>query len=232
MNIDRLTWHQIRETLNEKGFATIPGLLDAKTCDHAISQYPETGPYRKTVVMAHHRFGLGEYKYFNYPLPPFIQQLRTSMYPYLVPIANQWMQVLKMDRHYPNDHEAFLSTCHNQGQQKPTPLILKYEKGGYNTLHQDLYGPVYFPLQLVLFLSDCGSDYEGGEFVVTEQVPRAQSKASVIRPQKGDALLIATSYRPVKGTRGYYRANLRHGVSEVKSGSRYTIGVIFHDATS
>ncbi|MEQ9021590.1 MAG: 2OG-Fe(II) oxygenase, partial [Pseudomonadales bacterium] len=152
--------------------------------------------------------------------------------PYLAPIANQWMHVLNMETRYPEDHETFLATCHSQGQQQPTPLILKYGKGGYNTLHQDLYGSVYFPLQLVLFLSDYGTAYEGGEFVITEQVPRSQSKARVIKPQKGDALLLATSFRPVKGTRGYYRTNLRHGVSEVTSGNRYTMGIIFHDATN
>ena len=232
MNINQLPWDQIHDALNEKGFKTIPGLLDAETCNQMVSLYPKEGIYRKTVVMERHRFGLGEYKYFNYPLPAFIQQLRTRMYPYLVPIANQWMRVLNIDMQYPDDHEAFLSSCHSQGQQKPTPLILQYGKDGYNTLHQDLYGLVYFPLQLVLFLSDYGSDYEGGEFVITEQVPRSQSKASVIKPKKGDALLFATSFRPVKGTRRYYRTNLRHGVSEVSSGSRYSLGIIFHDATS
>lgn len=227
-----LPWEEIHASLNTRGFASLPALVDPKTCDEVISLYPEEAAYRKTVVMERHRFGLGEYKYFNYPLPVFIQKLRATMYPYLAPIANQWMHVLNMDTRYPEDHETFLATCHSQGQQKPTPLILKYGKGGYNTLHQDLYGSVYFPLQLVLFLSEYGTDYKGGEFEITEQVPRSQSNARVFKPQKGDALLLATSFRPVKGTRGYYRTNLRHGVSEVTSGNRYTMGIIFHDATS
>lgn len=227
-----LPWEEISKSLNEHGFASLPTLIDPKTCEELISLYPEEGIYRKTVVMERHRFGLGQYKYFNYPLPTFIQELRANMYSHLAPIANQWMRILGIDIQYPEDHEAFLDTCHSQGQQKPTPLILKYGKGGYNTLHQDLYGSVYFPMQLVLFLSNYGSDYEGGEFVITEQVPRSQSKACVIKPQKGDALLLATSFRPVKGSRGYYRANLRHGVSEVTSGNRYTMGIIFHDAIS
>ncbi|WP_420578662.1 2OG-Fe(II) oxygenase [Ekhidna sp.] len=227
-----LPLEKIGKSLNEHGFASLPALIDPKTCEELISLYPEEGIFRKTVVMERHRFGLGEYKYFNYPLPAFIEELRANMYSHLAPIANQWMRTLGIDTQYPEDHETFLTTCHSQGQQKPTPLILKYGKGGYNTLHQDLYGSVYFPIQLVLFLSDYGSDYKGGEFVITEQVPRSQSKALVIKPQKGDALLLATSFRPVKGSRGYYRANLRHGVSEVTSGIRYTMGIIFHDATS
>ncbi|MEP1033231.1 2OG-Fe(II) oxygenase [Ekhidna sp.] len=232
MKIESLPWELIRDELNEKGFATIPGLLDVTACDQLIASYAKKNLYRKTVVMERHRFGFGEYKYFNYPLPTIIQELRTKLYPNLVSIANQWMRVFNIDRQYPYDHETFLSSCHKHGQQKPTPLILKYGSGGYNTLHQDLYGSEYFPLQLVVFLSQQGTDYEGGEFVITEQVPRSQSKATVINLQKGDALLFATSYRPVKGTRGYYRANLRHGVSEVSSGNRYAMGIIFHDATS
>jgi len=232
MNIDLLDWSRIQEELKAKGFATIEELIGNKQCDELIALWGEAELYRKKVVMKRHRFGLGEYQYFNYPLPKIIQQLREEVYPYLVSIANRWMQVLRIDVQYPDSHGSFLQQCHDKGQKQATPLILKYEKGGYNTLHQDLYGEVSFPLQLVLFLSEYGQDYEGGEFVITEQVPRAQSKVNVIKPKKGDALLFATSYRPVKGVKGYYRANLRHGVSEVSSGDRLTLGIIFHDATN
>ena len=232
MNIDQLDWSRIQEGLNAKGFATIGELVDIKQCDELIALWGKAELYRKKVVMERHRFGMGEYQYFNYPLPRIIQQLREEIYPYLVAIANRWMQVLRTDVQYPDSHESFLQQCHDKGQKQATPLILKYEKGGYNTLHQDLYGEVSFPLQLVLFLSEYEQDYEGGEFVITEQVPRAQSKVNVIKPKKGDALLFATSYRPVKGVKGYYRANLKHGVSEVSSGGRLTLGIIFHDATN
>ena len=230
MKLDQLPWTQVHDSLNRRGFATISSMIDSARCDELISRYSEEHLYRKTVVMERHRFGLGEYKYFDYPLPDYIEWLRGNIYRHLVPVANAWMRTLKIDRQYPANHELFLKHCHDHGQEKATPLILKYGKGGYNTLHQDLYGEEYFPLQMVLFLSDDGKDYEGGEFVITEQVPRAQSKASVIKPKKGDAMLFATSSRPVMGSRGYYRANLRHGVSEVLSGSRYTLGIIFHDA--
>ena len=227
--MDTLPSEETYESLNERGSATLPSLIDPTTCDELISLYTKEIIYQKTVIMERDRFGLGEYKYFNYPLPAFIHELRTSMYAQPAPIANQWMRILNLDIEYPKDHTMFLTACHQEGQQKPTPLIPKYGKGGYNTLHQDLYGgPHYFPLQLVLFLSDYGT--EGGEFIITEQVPRSQSKAQVIKSQKGDALLLASSFRPVKGARGYYCANLRHGVSEVTAGSRYTMGIIFHDA--
>ena len=230
--IDQLPWNQICKALNEKGFATIPGFVDHSTCNELIGLYEVEGIHRKTVVMERHRFGLGEYKYFDYPLPSWISNLRINMYPFLAPLANQWMKALNFETHYPATYKDFLSTCHDEGQQKPTPLILKYEVGGYNTLHQDLYGAIYFPLQLVLFLSDYGTEYQGGEFVLTEQVPRSQSKAIVSKPAKGDAMIFATSFRPVRGKRGYYRTNLRHGVSEVTAEKRYTLGIIFHDATS
>ena len=232
MNIDQLDWSRIQEGLNAKGFATIEDLVDNKQCDELIASWGKTELYRKKVVMERHRFGMGEYQYFNYPLPRIIQQLREEIYPYLVAIANRWMQILRTDVQYPDSHESLLQQCHDKGQKQATPLILKYEKGGYNTLHQDLYGEVSFPLQLVLFLSEYERDYQGGEFVITEQVPRAQSKVNVIKPKKGDALLFATSHRPVKGVKGYYKANLRHGVSEVSSGDRLTLGIIFHDATN
>ncbi|MDW3194319.1 MAG: 2OG-Fe(II) oxygenase [Cytophagales bacterium] len=220
----------MQSQLDLQGHALIPGLVDENTCTTWISHYNQQEIYRKTVIMERHRFGRGEYKYFDYPLPDSVSEIRQALYPFLAPMANRWMRFLNMEQVYPMEHEAFLKTCHEQGQLEATPLILKYEKGGFNTLHQDLYGPVYFPLQVVLFLSDYGQDYQGGEFVMTEQVPRTQSKAMVVQPSKGDALIFSTNFRPVRGQRGYFRANLRHGVSEVIAGNRYTLGIIFHDA--
>ena len=231
-NIETLDWHSIRENLHQRGYAQLNQVLNADECDRLITDYNNPAHYRKTIVMERYRFGLGEYKYFSYPLPPIIQRLRESVFPKLVPVANQWMEVLKMAQPYPADFEHFQKLCHAQGQSKPTVLILKYGKGGHNTLHQDLYGELFFPIQMVLFLSEPGEDYTGGEFVMTEQIPRAQSKAFVLKPRKGDALLFTTNFRPVKGSKGYYRVNMKHGVSEVHDGQRYTLGIIFHDALS
>ena len=217
--------------MHEKGFALIPGVMPSKQCDEFIKNYDKPN-YRKTVVMERHRFGLGEYKYFDYPLPDLIQTVREEVYPHLSPIANTWAERLNMDVHFPATFDGLQKLCRENGQTKPTPLILKYGKGGYNTLHQDLYGEVYFPMQLAFFLNEPDEDYTGGEFVMTEQVPRAQSKAIVLRPKKGDMIIFTTNFRPVKGTRGYYRTAMRHGVSEVLSGERHTLGVIFHDAVS
>lgn len=182
--------------------------------------------------MERYRFGLGEYKYFNYPLPNLLQELRESFYPHLAPVANAWMKVLNINLEFPSSHRALLDRCHAQQQVKPTPLILKYGEGGFNTLHQDLYGEVYFPLQCVLFLSEPTNEYAGGEFVLTQQTPRAQSKAVVLQPKKGDVLVFTTNFRPVKGSKGYYRASMKHGVSTVHQGERFTLGIIFHDALS
>ena len=173
--------------------------------------------------MQRYRFGLGEYKYFTYPLPHLIQQLRTQMYPYLMPIANAWFKVLNLDTVFPETHQELLQQCHENGQQKATPLILQYRKDGFNTLHQDLYGDVYFPIQLVIFLNQVNVDYQGGEFVLTQQIPRVQSKATVLQPQKGDVLIFTTRFKPEKGTRGYYRVNMKHGVSPLHQGERYTL---------
>jgi len=173
---------------------------------------------------------MGEYKYYQYPLPNIVQSLRESIYPQLAPIANNWMSVLNIDKQFPLRLNELLELCHAQGQQRPTPLILKYGKGGYNTLHQDLYGEVYFPMQLVLFLNEPNDDYNGDEFVLIEQRPRAQSKAIVLQPAKGDMLIFTTNFRPVQGSKGYYRVNMKHGVSEVTAGARHTLGIIFHDA--
>ncbi|MEP5612532.1 MAG: 2OG-Fe(II) oxygenase [Cyclobacteriaceae bacterium] len=230
--IDNLDWEQLTNAMHENGYTLIPNFINSSQCDDLKAMYDEPGMYRKTVTMERHRFGKGEYKYFDYPLPDLLQTIREHMYPHLATIANMWMSVLKTGIAYPSSLRELHAQCQAQGQVKPTVLILKYEKSGFNTLHQDLYGEVYFPIQMVLFLSDPKGDYDGGEFVMTEQVPRAQSKAIVLRPSKGDALLLSTNFRPIKGSKGYYRANMRHGVSEVKKGHRSTLGIIFHDALS
>jgi len=225
-------WGQLSDDLHQKGYATVPSLLTAEECEQLKSGYDDSSLYRKTIVMARYRFGLGEYKYFNYPLPNLIQMIRTSIYPKLAPIANTWFRVLNQDVQFPLEHDELLKRCRSNGQEKATVLILKYGPGGFNTLHQDLYGDVYFPMQLVLMLSEPDEDYEGGEFVLTQQIPRAQSKAIVLKPRKGDALIFTTNFKPEKGTRGYYRVNMKHGVSEVRNGERYSLGVIFHDAST
>ncbi|WP_199140898.1 2OG-Fe(II) oxygenase [Pedobacter sp. ASV12] len=224
--------NKLTEDMNERGYALIPTLLSAKMCEDLIDLYPQKEHYRKTVVMERYRFGLGEYKYFDYPLPEAIQTIRTHFYQLLAPIANTWMRALNIDIHYPAQHEDFLSSCHENGQQKATALILKYGKGGFNTLHQDLYGDTFFPIQILLFLNEPEQDYTGGEFVLTQQNLRAQSKAIVLKPKRGDILAFTTNFRPTKGTRGYYRTAMRHGVSEVHHGERHTLGIIFHDALS
>ncbi len=218
--------------MHQNGYAILPQFLDSTACNALTTAYDDQTLYRKTVVMERYRFGLGEYKYFNYPLPNLIQTLRTQLYPLLAPIANQWMKALNQDLVFPSTHSALIELCQAGGQHKATPLILKYEKGGFNTLHQDLYGDVYFPIQLVLFLNEAGTAYRGGEFVLTQQNVRAQSKAIVLQPKMGDILIFTTNYRPIKGAKGYYRAHMKHGVSEVHEGERYTLGIIFHDALS
>lgn len=228
--IDQIDWNQVANEMHEKGFSIIPTFLTGKQCNELVQGYDNSTAYRKTVVMERFRFGLGEYKYFNYPLPNLIQQIRTSIYPHLAPVANAWFNALNKGNPFPTTHQELLQQCHENRQQKATVLILKYGKGGYNTLHQDLYGEIYFPIQAVLFLNESDEDFTGGEFVLIQQIPRAQSKAIVLRPQKGDMLIFTTNFRPVKGIKGYYRVNMKHGVSEVHSGERYTLGIIFHDA--
>lgn len=230
--IESFNWQNIVEEMHEKGFATIPKFLTDEQCAKLINEYNNPNAYRKTVVMERYRFGLGEYKYFNYPLPNLIQSIRESIYPKLAPIANAWMKVLNIDTTFPNTHQQLLEQCKTNNQLKATVLILKYGKGGHNTLHQDLYGDVYFPIQAVLFLNEPDQDFTGGEFVLTQQTPRAQSKAIVLKPKKGDMLIFTTNFRPVKGSKGYYRVNMKHGVSEIHSGERLTLGIIFHDALS
>ncbi|RKS26256.1 hypothetical protein CLV94_1313 [Flavobacterium endophyticum] len=230
--IAALDWALLTHEMNEKGYAIIPNLITDEQCNEFIKNYDNPNGYRKTVVMERYRFGLGEYKYFDYPLPDLIQNLRESLYPKLAPIANLWMKVLNSTIRFPSTFKELQTLCHANNQLKPAVLILKYGKGGYNTLHQDLYGDIFFPMQTVLFLNDPDEDYTGGEFVLTQQTPRAQSKAIVLKPKKGDVLLFTTNFRPVKGTKGYYRVNMKHGVSELHSGKRHTLGIIFHDALS
>ncbi len=228
--LDSIDWKSVSECMNEKGYAIIPQLISNEQSNELIENYDKGNLYRKTVVMERYRFGLGEYKYFNYPLPKIIQTLRESIYPRLSPIANLWMKVLNIDKTFSENLNELKALCHKNNQLKPTPLILKYGKGGFNTLHQDLYGDVYFPMQCVLFLNEPGKDFTGGEFVLTQQTPRAQSKAIVLNPKQGDMLIFTTNFRPIKGMRGHYRVNMKHGVSEVISGNRHTLGIIFHDA--
>ncbi|GAB3898464.1 2OG-Fe(II) oxygenase [Larkinella knui] len=230
MKIDPINWETVRESLQANGFATLPQVLDPQECRHLVSMYDESERFRKTVVMERHGYGMGEYKYFTYPLPEPIQALRTAVYKAVAPVANQWSSLLKLGIQYPDEHADFLEECHRNGQQRATPLLLTYGKGGYNAMHQDLYGDVYFPLQAVVFLSEPGVGYTGGEFVLTEQVPRAQSKATVLAPKQGDLLIFTTQFRPKKSTRGYFRVTMKHGVSTIHSGNRYTLGIIFHDA--
>ncbi|KVQ60415.1 2OG-Fe(II) oxygenase [Burkholderia territorii] len=225
--IDRAT---VDVELDHHGYARIPGLLSASECDALASLYPQDALYRSRVVMARHGFGRGEYKYFAYPLPALIAELRATLYPHLAPIANRWNQALGIDIRYPKEHRAFLDRCHAAGQTRPTPLILQYGPDDYNCLHQDLYGEHVFPLQIAILLSAPGRDFTGGEFVLTEQRPRMQSRAEVVPLTQGDAVIFAVHGRPVQGTRGVYRVNLRHGVSRIRSGHRHTIGIIFHDA--
>ncbi|MDQ1856119.1 2OG-Fe(II) oxygenase [Chryseobacterium sp. WLY505] len=230
--IKNTDWQNVTEKMHQNGYAIIPDLLSGEECELLKADYDHSSLYRKTVVMARHRFGLGEYKYFTYPLPEIIQTIRTTMYPYLASIANTWFKALDIDIHFPLEHQEFLNLCHLNSQQKATVLILKYGKGGFNTLHQDLYGDIYFPIQIVVMLSEPDKDFTGGEFVLTQQIPRAQSKAIVLKPKKGDVLIFTTQFKPEKGTKGYYRVNMKHGVSEVREGNRYALGIIFHDATT
>lgn len=231
-SIQQINWSQVSNDLHNKGYAQIPAFFPLSYCQQLIESYNNANGYRKTVVMERYRFGLGEYKYYDYPLPDNIQALREYIYPYLAPVANHWMKLLNMDKRFPLNFEALNAECHANDQLKPTALILKYGKGGFNTLHQDLYGDVYFPLQAAIFLNKPDTDYSGGEFVLTQQIPRAQSKAIVLKPQQGSMIIFTTNFRPMKGTRGFYRATMRHGVSEVTSGDRHTLGIIFHDAVS
>jgi hypothetical protein len=208
----------------------LPRLLDAAVCEALSACYDDDARFRSRIVMARHGFGRGEYKYFAYPLPSIVAELRTAVYARLAPAANRWNTVMKLDAVYPSTHDAFVTQCHAAGQTRPTPLLLRYREGDFNALHQDLYGPLVFPLQLAILLSEPHRDFEGGEFVLTEQRPRMQSRADVVPLRQGDGVIFAVHHRPVAGTRGPYRVTLRHGVSRVRSGLRHTAGIIFHDA--
>jgi hypothetical protein len=228
--IAKLDWSSLHNALWEFGYALTDSILTAQECAELIALYSSDKRFRSHIIMSRYRFGRGDYKYFNYPLPPLVQELRECSYPQLALLANEWNRVMGMAAEFPPRHSSFLATCKKHGQTRPTPLLLHYEAGDFNCLHQDIYGETAFPLQLTCFLNQPGQDYEGGEFVLVEQQPRAQSKAEVIRPEQGEIVIFATRYRPVKGTRGYYRTNLRHGVSRVRRGIRFTLGVIYHDS--
>ncbi len=223
-------WDAITAALDANGFAMMTGLLDAQACGAIARLYTQDNRFRSHVHMARHGFGRGEYKYFAHPLPDAVGALRTALYPPLASIANRWNEALGEQSCFPLRHPDFLRRCRDAGQTRPTPLLLKYEAGDYNCLHQDLYGEHVFPLQVAILLSEPGEDFTGGEFVLTEQRPRMQSRASVIPLRRGDAVIFAGRHRPVRGVRGSCRVNLRHGVSAVRSGNRYTLGIIFHDA--
>jgi len=228
--VGQLDWRQIRQAVEADGFATLAPILSPAECANLRAMYQVREGFRSRIEMARFRFGLGEYKYFAAPLPPIVAELRASLYPRVAPIANDWMKALQMDIHFPDTLDAFLDRCHRSGQTKPTPLLLRYEAGGYNCMHQDLYGEIAFPLQFTFMLSQQGTDYSGGEFLLLEQRPRAQSRCEAIALEQGAAILFATRYRPVKGARGFYRVNVRHGISRVRNGRRFALGIIFHDA--
>jgi len=224
-------WRRVSDDLDAHGCAVLPALISPLQCRDMAALYGEDTPFRSRVHMARHGFGKGEYRYFKYPLPDLVQGLRTALYPRLAEIANAWNGRMKLEQHYPRDHSSYLQMCHDAGQSRPTPLLLRYGPGDFNCLHQDIYGELVFPIQVVTLLSAPGSDFAGGEFVLTEQRPRMQSRAEVVPLARGDAVVFPVHQRPVRGSRGDYRVNLRHGVSRVREGVRHTLGIIFHDAT-
>jgi uncharacterized protein len=225
-----LDWDRAARALDAAGNAMLERLLSPDECRSLASMYAADDIFRNRIVMARHGFGRGEYKYFSYPLPEIVAALRTALYPHLAPIANRWNEALGIDVRYPERHADFLARCHEAGQRRPTPLLLQYQADDFNCLHQDVYGEHVFPLQVAILLSQPGRDFTGGEFVMTEQRPRMQSRAEVVPLRQGDAVVFTVRNRPVQGTRGVYRVNLRHGVSRIRSGHRHTVGIIFHDA--
>jgi hypothetical protein len=230
MQLAHIAWNEVEESLGSVGYCRLPAVLTPAECAALIDLYPRRELFRSRIEMARYRFGMGDYQYFDYPLPPIVEDLRGESYAPLAAIANPWMELLGSEVRYPPELSAFTAQCHEAGQTKATPLLLHYEAGGYNCLHQDLYGDLAFPLQLVCFLSESDVDYTGGDFLLVEQRPRAQSIGHAIHAKRGDAAVFTTRWRPVKGARGFYRANVKHGVSPVLSGARYTLGVIYHDA--
>ncbi len=228
--INDFDWPEIEASLDRQGYATLPGLLARRECEGVAALYDDDSQFRSRVVMERHAFGLGEYKYLRYPLPALVKALRQACYPHLAPVANRWRQVLGETGRFPGTLDAYLRDCHAAGQTRPTPLILQYEAGGYNCLHQDLYGERVFPLQMTVLLSAPRRDFTGGEFLLVEQRPRAQSKGEVVPLAQGDAVVFAVNNRPAQGKRGPYRVRMRHGVSRILTGHRSTLGIIFHDA--
>jgi uncharacterized protein len=228
--IEAIDWARVAADLDAHGCATTGRLLSAQQCAELAKTYSTDAPFRSRVVMARHGFGRGEYKYFAYPLPEPVAVLRAALYPPLAKIANRWNEAMAIDLRYPREHASYLARCREAGQAKPTPLLLQYGAGDYNCLHQDLYGEHVFPLQVTLLLSRPGEDFTGGEFVLTEQRPRMQSRAEIVPLAQGEAVIFPVHHRPVQGTRGIYRVNMRHGVSRLRSGHRHTLGIIFHDA--
>jgi hypothetical protein len=228
--VGALAWPELQASLDAQGYATTGPLLSPQECANLAALWTEQARFRSRVVMARHGFGQGEYQYFAYPHPPLIAALRRTIYPHLATVANRWADSLGIDTTYPAQLEAYLRRCHAAGQPRPTPLLLKYEAGDYNCLHQDLYGALAFPLQLTVLLSAPSSDFTGGEFMLVEQRPRAQSKGEVVPLAQGEAVIFAVNHRPAQGKRGTYRVALRHGVSRLRSGRRFALGIIFHDA--
>jgi len=228
--VNALDWPRISQDLDTQGSAILERLIPSDECRAVVAMYPQDDLFRSRVVMARHGFGRGEYKYFAYPLPQIVAELRTELYPRLAPIANKWNTRMGIEIQYPESHAEFIKRCHNAGQNKSTPLLLQYASGDYNCLHQDLYGEHVFPIQVAILLSEPVKDFIGGEFVLTEQRPRMQSRPEVVPLRQGDAVAFAVHHRPVQGARGFYRVNLRHGVSRIRSGHRHTVGIIFHDA--
>ena len=228
--LDALDWRRISQELDNQGSVVLERLVSADECRALAAMYLKDEFFRSRVVMGRHGFGRGEYKYFNYPLPDVIAELRTGLYPRLTAVANRWNAAMGIEIRYPEKHTEFIRRCHDAGQVRPTPLLLQYGEGDYNCLHQDLYGEHVFPIQVAILLSEPSRDFTGGEFVLTEQRPRMQSRPEVVPVRQGDAVAFAVHHRPVKGTRGFYRVNLRHGVSRLRSGCRHTLGIIFHDA--
>jgi hypothetical protein len=230
VNVASIDWENVAAQFDADGWAIVPKVLSDANCRELAALYDDDSRFRKRVVMARHGYGRGEYKYFAYPLPDLVAQLRAALYPRLVPIANRWNEAMRVDVRYPESHEEFLRRCHEAGQTRPTPLLLRYDAGDYNCLHQDLYGEHVFPFQAAFLLSQPEEDFTGGELILTEQRPRMQSRATVVPLRRGDGVIFAVRHRPVQGARGTYRVLLRHGVSRLRSGRRHTAGVIFHDA--
>jgi len=230
MNTESIDWSATEESLWNQGFASLGKILNDEECDDLTALYPDEKHFRSRINMERYRFGRGEYQYFAYPLPETVTQLRTNLYTNLAPIANRWMDALNLPGDYSVEYDRFLDLCHTNGQTRPTPLMLRYTPGDYNCLHQDIYGDTVFPFQVIFSLSEPNKDFIGGELLLVEQRPRAQSIGNVLLPRKGEAVVITTRWRPVRGTRGFYRAALKHGVSTVHTGTRFTLGIIFHDA--